>query len=223
MNRKFMAMLLVIVMVVGMVPVTAMAEEHEHDYYDHVVSDNAGKHYYVCSCNAEPDGGSYRISCTDGNVNDGLCDSCGYRLYEDPTTKPGTHEHNYVTHTNNNGTHTLSCTCGGSVTMNCTDGNVNDGLCDSCGYRLYEDPTTKPGTHEHKYVAHTNNNGTHNTSCTCGLGEQNIACVDADKNFACDDCGYMLPTYSADSTAGLDNVPKTGCAFVEWLYALIFS
>ena len=25
------------------------------------------------------------------------------------------------------------------------------------------------------------------------------------------------------STAGLDNVPKTGCAFVEWLYALIFG
>ena len=72
-------------------------------------------------------------------------------------------EHNYVAHSNNDGTHTLSCNCGRKVeNITCLDNN-GDGKCDSCGYQKYVAPN-KP--HEHNYVAHSNNDGTHTYSCT---------------------------------------------------------
>lgn len=380
MNKKFMAMLLVIVMVASMVPMTALAvEEHDCDY-SKAVSVGNKQHKMYCIVEGCENFIDYAMNCRDENPADWKCDSCG----GDVGTRPAPHEHNYVAHDNGDGTHTSSCNCGdtedptahvynngvcecgavqpcdhgvmvtkyyrdnqdgathtitcdcgvvvnpaaaheynvqgdcacgahkqhvhGGLTyiadnedgathtitcecgdvlnaaaphefneqdicvcgavrehecdyqpesnedgthnlvcvcgnsvngLTCNDGNVNDGKCDTCGYRLYDDPTQRPNEHEHNYVAHSNNNGTHDTSCTCGLGEEAVACVDADKDGDCDDCGYLmpvapvvpvapqepveLPSYAAVSTAGLDNVPKTGCAFVEWLYALIFG
>ena len=34
--------------------------------------------------------------------------------------------------------------------------------------------------HEHDYKAHSNNDGTHDLSCNCGLRVQNITCLDYD-------------------------------------------
>ena len=261
MNKKILAMLLALAMIISVVPMTAMAAEGEceHNYVPH--SNNDGTHTSSCNC-----GNEVTINCLDNN-GDGKCDACGYQKY----TKPeGEHEHNYIAHSNNDGTHNSSCNCGLEVkNITCLD-NDGDGKCDSCGYLKY----TGKCEHEHKgvvdnkdglshnvvcrdclktlvvKVAHeyvngvcacgaihdchydagvtSNNDGTHNINCTCGSYVQ-VGCLDNDGDGKCDSCGYIkyvapdeAPAQVA-STAGLDNVPKTGCAFVEWLYALIFG
>lgn len=215
MNKKFMAMLLATVMVIGMLPMTAMAKAHEC-VMEELVSISATQHRFKCTCNSLI---GVPMNHNDGN-GDRICDGCGYEMYK-------AHECVMEKLVSISATqHQFMCTCNSliGVAMNHNDAD-GDRFCDGCKYEMYE---AVEGDHEHKYVAHSNNNGTHNTSCTCGLGENNIACVDADKNGECDACKYYLmpvelPTYAAASTAGLDNVPKTGCAFIEWLYALIFG
>ncbi len=152
-------------------------KEHEHNYVAH--SNNDGTHTLSCTCGGEVKD----ITCNDGN-GDGKCDSCGYEKYVAPEEE---HEHNYVAHSNNDGTHTSSCNCGLSVTINCLDNN-GDGKCDSCGYQKYDAPE---GEHEHNYVAHSNNDGTHTLSCTCGGEVKDITCNDNDGDGKCDSCGYQ--------------------------------
>ena len=85
------------------------------------------------------------------------------------------HEHDYKAHSNNDGTHNLSCNCGlGVENVTCLD-NDGDGKCDSCGYVKYVAPDEE---HEHDYKAHSNNDGTHELSCNCGLSVKNITCLD---------------------------------------------
>ena len=45
--------------------------------------------------------------------------------------------------------------------------------------------------HEHDYKAHSNNDGTHDLSCNCGLDVENVTCLDNDGDGACDSCGYQ--------------------------------
>ena len=216
MNKRILTMLMALAMLVSIVPMAAMAEEgHEHNYVAN--SNGDGTHDLSCDCGLGVEG----ITCLDSN-GDGKCDSCGYVKY----TKPeDSHEHNYVAHSNGNGTHDLSCNCGLEVKgITCLD-NDGDGKCDSCGYQKYVAPNEP---HEHNYVAHSNNNGTHTSSCTCGLEVKNITCLDNDGDGKCDSCGYVkyvapeepekpiVPDETPDeetttaSTYGLDSVPKTG-------------
>ena len=97
-------------------------------------------------------------------------------------------EHDYVAHSNNDGTHDLSCNCGLSVeNITCSDSN-GDGKCDSCGYQKYVAPEED---HTHNYVAHSNNDGTHDLSCNCGLSVEDVTCLDNDGDGKCDSCGYQ--------------------------------
>ncbi len=235
MNKKFLAMLMALVMVFSLVPVAAMAaEECEHEnviyvptepgYHDMMCTDcgymygfnftckgadgdydgtcdKCGYQYkkpaHTCTmdevvsisdtqhqfkCNGCGKLTSVPMNHNDGN-GDGKCDSCGYQKYTAPEEE---HEHNYVAHSNNDGTHLLTCSCGGEVTMNCAD-NDGDGKCDSCGYQKYTAPEEE---HEHNYVAHSNNDGTHLLTCKCG-GEVTVKCMDNDGDGKCDSCGYQ--------------------------------
>ena len=153
--------------------------QHECDYTAEYVGNH--KHKLVCSCGKFADD----ISCLDAD-GDKFCDSCKERLYEDVITPP--HEHSFVVHTNNNGTHHTSCTCGASVDVTCSDADGNR-FCDSCNYEMYPVITTP---HEHDYVAHSNNDRTHNLSCSCGGLVENVTCSDNDGDRYCDSCNYEL-------------------------------
>ena len=179
MDKKILAMLLALAMIISVVPMTAMAEEHECTF-DVVVSNNNGTH--TRKCNVEGCTG-FTMNCGDSDGN-GKCDACGYQMYVAPEED---HEHNYVLHSNNDGTHTSSCNCGNEVTINCLDNN-GDGKCDACGYQKYVAPEKD---HEHNYVPHSNNDGTHTSSCNCG-NEVRIDCLDNDGDDFCDSCGYLL-------------------------------
>ena len=153
---------------------------HEHDYVAH--SNNDGTHDLSCACGLT----SEDVTCVDMD-GDRYCDSCNYELYKQVVTPP--HEHDYVAHSNNDGTHNLSCTCGlTSENVTCVDMD-GDRYCDSCDYELYKQIVTP---HEHDYVAHSNNDGTHDLSCTCGLTSENITCADMNGDRYCDSCNYEL-------------------------------
>ena len=146
--------------------------------FDTLVSISDTQHQFKCGCGkyvGEPINHEDR----DG---DGKC-NCGYVMYKVPAEE---HEHNYVPHSNNDGTHTSSCNCGLEVTLNCAD-NDGDNKCDSCGYVKYVAPDEE---HEHNYVPHSNNDGTHTSSCNCGL-EVTLNCADNDGDGKCDSCGYV--------------------------------
>ena len=157
MNKKFLTMLMALAMLVSIVPMAAMAEEgHEHNY--EAQSNHDGTHTLSCICGLEVE----NIPCLD-NDGDGECDSCGYVKY----TKPeDSHEHNYVAHSNGNGTHDLSCNCGLEVKgITCLDSN-GDGKCDSCGYQKYA-PVCK---HGFQYVKDNGDGKTHKATCRdCGI------------------------------------------------------
>lgn len=150
---------------------------HEHNFVVH--SNDNGTHHTSCTCGEYVD-----VKCQDSD-GDRFCDSCEYEMYRLIVTP---HEHNYVSHPNNDGTHNLSCTCGGAYEdVTCIDAD-GDRFCDSCEYEMYREITTP---HEHNYVSHSNNNGTHNMSCTCGGFVENVTCLDVDGDNFCDSCGYQ--------------------------------
>ena len=231
MNKRILAILMTLAMLISVVPMAAMAaEEHECDY--HGVSNGNGTHYLACDCGAKVDftfncsdydgdgncdscgyqkypthtctmnelisisATQHQYKCTcglmvgpamnhaDGN-GDGKCDSCSYGMYTAPETG---HEHNYVAHSNNNGTHLLTCNCGLEIKdVTCLDNN-GDGKCDACGYQKYNDDGN---THEHNYIAHSNNDGTHYLTCNCGLEVKDVTCLDNNGDGKCDSCGYQ--------------------------------
>ena len=97
--------------------------------------------------------------------------------------------------------------------------------------------------HVHKYEKTVLSEGTCITkseywfACECGDAYKEEGELNANghlySNGVCLLCNAAAPAdsqepveeiaYATASTAGLDNVPKTGSAFVEWLYALIFG
>ena len=162
------------------------------------------------------------INCLDNN-GDGKCDACGYQKYVAPEED---HEHNYVPHSNNDGTHTSSCNCGNEVRIDCLD-NDGDDFCDSCGYLLYPDICD----HESHGVVDNKDGLSHNVVCRDCTKTLEVKVAHTYVNGVCA-CGAIdttpdvlpeeVPTQQP-STAGLDYVPKTGSCFIEWLYALIFG
>ena len=156
-KKKLLAVLMVLALIISIAPTAFAEHEHEHEY-NNAVSDGAGHHDLSCNCGQEVKG----ITCLDSN-GDGKCDSCGYVKY----TKPeDSHEHNYVAHSNGNGTHDLSCNCGLEVKgITCLDSN-GDGKCDSCGYQKYA-PVCK---HGFQYVKDNGDGKTHKATCRdCGI------------------------------------------------------
>ena len=126
---------------------------------DKLVSISETQHQYKCTCGKLV---GVAMNHADSNGDDN-CDSCGYVMY----TKPeGSHEHNYVAHSNGNGTHDLSCNCGlGVKGVTCLDSN-GDGKCDSCGYQKYA-PVCK---HGFQYVKDNGDGKTHKATCRdCGI------------------------------------------------------
>ncbi len=155
----------------------------EHNFV--AESDGNGKHTMKCDfC-----GITGTTSFCEDYTGDGLCDKCSYKL---PVLPP--HEHDYVSPmSNDDGTHTLSCNCGEKFTMNCGDYN-GDRFCDSCGYEMM--PPAPP--HEHNYVAHNNNDGTHTLECNCGIAFDPMKCMDYSGDGLCDSCDYEM--YHAGGT-----------------------
>ena len=185
MNRKFMAALLAMVMVIGMLPTSAMA---------HNVSEQS----------------------------------------EEPP-----HVHNYCNQT------TLSegtCTTPAQfwVYCDCGDGFEVEGAVNS---EAHYAGCPHEKEHVHKYEKTVLSEGTCITkseywfACECGDAYKEEGELNANghlySNGVCLLCNAAAPAdpqepveeiaYATASTAGLDNVPKTGSAFVEWLYALIFG
>ena len=177
---------------------------HKCSYDAGVTSNEDGTHNINCEC-----GKFVTIGCLD-NDGDGKCDSCGYQKYTAPEDE---HEHNYVAHSNNDGTHLLTCSCGKSVTVNCLDSN-GDGKCDSCGYQKYSTCDHKRGPWM------SNDDGTHTSSCSCGKNTATEACQFIGSK--CQLCGYekhvdndqpQKPAVDPKPVIhykDYDNVPKTG-------------
>ena len=152
----------------------AIKPPHDCSFEAGVTSNGDGTHKVNCEC-----GNFVTVNCLDSD-GDGKCDSCGYDLY--------THKCSYdagVT-SNDDGTHNINCQCGKFVTVGCLD-NDGDGKCDSCGYQKYIAPE---GEHEHNYIAHSNNDGTHLLTCNCGKSVT-VTCLDSDGDGKCDSCGYQ--------------------------------
>ena len=206
------------------------------------VLNEAAAHAYangLCACgaiepNCDHDGVTYVLNNNDGATHKITCE-CGEVLnaaathtYNDQDVcvcgaiKPSDNcDHNglyYVKNNEDGKTHKVTCECGEVLSEATAHSYDLNGIC-ACG-----------AIHICHYDASvtSNNDGTHNINCTCGSYVQ-VGCLDNDGDGKCDSCGYVkyvapdeAPAQVA-STAGLDNVPKTGCAFVEWLYALIFG
>ena len=163
-------------------------EEHECSYEAGVTSDGNGKHTVKCEC-----GKTVEISCLD-NDGDGKCDSCGYQKYVhtcsfDAGITP-----------NEKGSHRINCDCGKYVVFQCQDAD-GDNKCDSCAESMYEIPNVE---HEHNYVTHSNNDGTHTTSCNCG-GAVTLNCMDYDGDNYCDSCGYRKYVHVCEGGAWTSN------------------
>ena len=179
-------------------------EFHKCTFEAGVTSNDDGTHKVNCKC-----GNFVTVNCLD-NDGDGKCDSCGYQKYIAPE---GEHEHNYIAHSNNDGTHLLVCNCGKSVKFTCLDSD-GDGKCDSCGYQKYPTCDHKPGPWK------SNDNGTHTSSCGCGKNTTTEACQFIGSK--CQKCGYEkhvdsdapdTPIINAKPVVNYsdyDDVPKTG-------------
>ena len=247
MSKKILAMLLVIVMVISMVPMTALAATCADGCIDGWVPTVPGSHKQGCP-NCGTITGFFNITCYDDN-KDGFCDGCR-------AAKGHTHAYTILS-SNQDGTHKKSCACGEGFNFNCEYVN---GVC-ACGYAekaacqhngevKYTD--NKNGTHqvtckcgvvisaavEHTFdggrcncgarkagckhdgeVSYKNNNdGTHKVTCECGKVIAEAAECEFDGGRCV--CGARKAGCKHD---GYDYVPRTDSAFVEWLYALIFG
>lgn len=162
-------------------------QDHKCSFEAGVTSNGNGKHTVKCEC-----GQSVEISCMD-NDGDGKCDSCGYQKYHtcnfDADITP-----------NEKGSHRINCDCGKYVVFQCQDAD-GDNKCDSCAESMYEIPNVE---HEHNYVTHSNNDGTHTTSCNCG-GAVTINCMDYDGDNYCDSCGYRKYVHVCEGGAWTSN------------------
>ena len=214
MNRRIWAILLVVVMAISMVPMTAMAADTD---CNHIAggwtSNNNGTHTSRCECGQNTTTGECQT------LNGTSCYMCGYIM-----NVPCKHEWKGVTY-KDEASHNIVCRDCREV-LSAESHMYVDGRPCACGAIYSEDKKDHECTFDAGVTS--NNDGTHNINCTCGSYVQ-VGCLDNDGDGKCDSCGYIkyvapdeAPAQVA-STAGLDNVPKTGCAFVEWLYALIFG
>ena len=218
MNRKFMAMLLALVMVISMVPMAAMATE------------NADCLVYGCT----PDVTFVEGTCKTEGKMISTCQRCG----EVTETSTGFGGHNMIV----GALVEPTCTTPGSKVMMCANG---------CGHETTEELAVDADAHNMIVGALVEPTCTLKGSkvwmCANGCGHEtteelaalkhNMVLVET-KNATYLADGYnvydcapasgetyteVLPKLIAPSTDGYDYVPRTGSAFVEWLYALIFG
>ena len=193
---------------------------HIHAYGPWVYSEN-NTHSRICTACGE---GRETESCTFGQVvvtaptetsagyTTYTCTVCGYS-YQDDFTDPLPHTHSWgIWTSNNNGTHSRSCTgCSETDTGNCsyTDEVIaptesSQGYtrhtCTVCGYS-YKDSYTDP-IHTHSFGSwSSNNDGTHSRSCSCGETQKEncsytdevIAPTESSQGYTkhtCTVCGY---------------------------------
>ena len=149
-------------------------------------------------------------TCTEAGYVWYKCADCGMEMNHEEGEAIG---HNYIAHSNNDGTHLLVCNCGKSVKFTCLDSD-GDGKCDSCGYQKYPTCDHKPGPWK------SNDNGTHTSACACGKNTTTEACQFIGSK--CQKCGYEKHVDSDASDTPIinakpvvnysdyDDVPKTG-------------
>lgn len=124
-----------------------------------------------------------------GAFAEGVCSETG-----------GEHEHAYCAEGDGRGKHTDLCIrCGEAFTENCT---YEDGFCVVCGD---EEPL-----HEHSFVYASNNDGTHNVSCSgcdyaqssipCEYGENGLCVCGAAKEETLPDCRVSVAIASTNSS-----------------------
>lgn len=176
--------------------------EHEKT---HVVDNKDQTHSLVCDdCGKVLEG---PVSCIYVN---GKCAVCG-------SEEPAKCEHTKKIYTPvaDGKTHEISCADCGKTLKEWEAHDFVDGVCSKCGY---EEPV-EPCKHEHTIWVWDEANGAHYLlceDCTDILTDPE-ACTYEDG--VCTVCGGLEhPEIDPD----LDDVPKTGSFFLEWLYCLIF-
>ncbi len=180
MNKKILAMLLVIVMIISVVPTMALADEHDcwgtNLQYN---SNNNGTHNILCA-----DGHTLteNAECVTEN---GQC-ICGYAAPAHDCW-----ETNLQYNSNNNGTHNILCADGHVLTEN-AECVTENGKC-ICGYAA-----PAHDCWETNLQYNSNNNGTHNVLCADGhVLTENAVCIT--ENGKCI-CGYAAPAHDCWET-----------------------
>ena len=175
MRKRFLTMLLALIMVVSVVPMVAMAEGtgEEHDCWDYAsqftyVNNGNGTHTVKC-----PEGHEVQTADCVWDSSSCICGSTKPVATHDCWDGPFTYEYN------GNGTHTVKCPEGHTVqTTTCV---WESGKC-ACGS---EKPACDHTANNWKYT--NNNDGTHTVTCKdCGeVVTANAACVWESGKCAC--------------------------------------
>ena len=167
--------------------------KHEHVWSKTGTDNKDGKtHKLTCSGEGECDLKGEKNENHDTTGTDGACSVCGYK--EDK--QDGGNEHSHVTHvaSNNNGTHTTTCSGTGDCdtypkTENC-DTEGEGGACSKCGYK--EEPK-----HEHVWGEAIKYDATHHRYVCTGDGvcdednEKLEAHDELGDGGSCKACGYV--------------------------------
>ena len=171
----------------------------------HVVDNKDQTHSLVCDeCGEVLEG---PVSCIYVN---GKCAVCGS---EEPAKCE--HANKIYTPVADGKTHEVSCADCGETLKQWEAHDFVDGVCSKCGY---EEPV-EPCKHEHTIWVWDEASGTHYQLCEdcADILTDPEACTYEDG--VCTVCGGLEHT---EVDPDLDDVPKTGSFFLEWLYSLIF-
>ena len=171
----------------------------------HVVDNKDQTHSLVCDeCGEVVEG---PVSCIYTN---GKCAVCGS---EEPAKCE--HANKIYTPVADGKTHEVSCADCGETLKQWEAHEFVDGVCSKCGY----DEPVEPCKHEHTIWVWDEANGTHYQLCEdcADILTDPEACTYEDG--VCTVCGGLEHT---KVDPDLDDVPKTGSFFLEWLYSLIF-
>lgn len=225
MNKKFLAMLMALAMIISMVPMAAMAAS------DTCSKNNvSGNHGYTTGPHLD-------ATCGKDGYTSQVCEWCSEELTR--TIVPATGNHNWKvvfrTETevkyhcdgcNQDKTERIETVCKHehqdteTVAATCGRDGVTKQICKDCGAVVRENVIEATGDH-HWEVEYK-----------CDATETEDGWI----RYTCDGCNQsytdIIPATGADNEVPedttpvnpyLDNVPRTGSFFLEWLYALIFG
>lgn len=140
---------------------------------------------------------------------DGVCPQCG-------SEEPAKCEHTNKAYTVvDEKTHQVSCADCGETLKQWEAHDFVDGVCKDCGF----EEVVEPCKHEHTIWVWNEGDGTHYLLCEdcADILTDPEACTYEDG--VCTVCGGLENTLPDPD---LDDVPKTGSFFLEWLYSVIF-
>ncbi len=191
MRRKTLAMLLVVMMVISMVPTTALAATE----YAYIPNGN-GTHTvtYVVDNDWDNEVIVGPEACT--NNGKGYCTVCTGAIPAAPECDHWAHSGEWTAKSNGNNTHNNICVCEEVMgTVDC----VVDCVCG--GYVAPVVPECDHWAHTAEWTAESNGNNTHNNICVC---EEVMGTVDCQPECICG--GYVAPecdhwAYTAEWTA----------------------